>query len=155
QLNDWSTRKHKSVQLPLREQNVSSALLHLARNDARSRVMVAGALSNPDAQRASGTEWFGPFLTRLLQDERYPAVRYLAHRGLRSVHGEEAVRTFDYLATPAQRRAQLKILQTWFDMTPIRRPASYLPLTAHGLPDDAVLRTLLDQRRDPDLTINE
>src|SRR5207244_2561200 len=79
QLDGWSTRKRKRVKLPDDEENVSSALLHLARSDARSRVMVAGAFSSADAQRASGTDWFGPFLARLLEHERYPAVRYLAH----------------------------------------------------------------------------
>ena len=82
-------------------------------------------------------------------------MRYLAHRGLRSVHGEQAVRAFDYLGTPAQRGAQLKILQARFDAMPVGRPAPYLPLTAQGLPDDAVLHKLLAKRHDPDLTINE
>ena len=60
--------------------------------------------SPPAAQKASGTEWYGSFLTRLLDGERYPAVRYLAHRGLRVAHGEAAMAGYDYLATPALRQ---------------------------------------------------
>ena len=67
-------------------------------------------LFGPKAQRAAGTDWFGPFLTRLLRDERYPAVRYLEHRGLRTAYGEGGAGPFDYLAKPRDRDAQLEAL---------------------------------------------
>jgi hypothetical protein len=134
---------------------VSSALLVLARGDARGRAVVAGAFSDPAARSASGTDWYGPFLVRLLEQERYPAVRYLAHRGLRAAHGEAAAGPYDYLGPPPDRAAQLRALRQRFDAAPARGPHPYLPLTPAGLPDEAALRRLLEGRNDPDLTINE
>jgi predicted CXXCH cytochrome family protein len=149
-------RSHK-LQTPLspEEESVASAVLLLARADARVRVIVAGAFADLAAQQASGTDWFGPLLTRLLEKERYPAVRYLAHRGLRTALGEAAAGPFDYLATPAQRLAQLRSLRERFDAAPLQRALPYLPLTPGGLPDEAALGRLLEARHDPDLTINE
>jgi predicted CXXCH cytochrome family protein len=154
QLRKWSASRGRGPRLPAEEEVTSSALLLLARGDARSRVMGAGAFSSPAAQKASGTDWFGPFLTRLLARERYPAVRYLAHRGLRSAHGESAAGAFDYLAAPEARAAQLEGLRKKLDV-PLRRPLPYLPLTPRGRPDDDALRRLLEKRHDPDLTIHE
>ncbi|MCI0376213.1 MAG: cytochrome c3 family protein [Gemmataceae bacterium] len=156
QLKQWpGSKAKKAVPLTQDESTLSSALLLMTTKDARSRVMVAGAFANPAAQHASGVDWFGPFLTRLLRDERYPAVRYLAHRGLRVAFGDEASGPFDYLGTPAQKQAQLSALQKRFDATPLRGPLPHLPLNAQGLPDDAVLRRLLGKRYDPDLSIHE
>ncbi|MCI0682084.1 MAG: hypothetical protein L0Y71_08270 [Gemmataceae bacterium] len=141
--------------LPADEQNVAAAVLALARGDARTRAVVAGAFSNPAAQQASATDWFGPVLTRLLEQERYSAVRYLAHRGLRSAYGEAAAGPFDYLAAPAERLAQLRALKERFDGMPIRRALPSLPFTPHGLLDEAAIDRLLAGRLDPDRTINE
>src|SRR5262249_58728564 len=99
-------------------------------------------------------DWFGPFLTRLINEDRYPMVRYLAHRGLRVAYGEAEAGPYDYLATAAERDAQTRALRARFDARPIQRKLPYLPLT-RGLPDDAVLQRLLKSRHDPDLTINE
>jgi predicted CXXCH cytochrome family protein len=142
------------VRLSADEEAVAAGVLVLATADARSRVVVAGAFADPAAQRAAGTDWFGPFLTRHLEGERYPAVRYLLHRGLRAAHGDRAD-PFDHLATPGDRLAQLRALRARFDAAPVRRPLPHLPRTADGLPDLAVLDRLRATRSDPDLTINE
>lgn len=156
QLAGWSDRQRlKHPQLSEDDRHLSHALLLLARADARGRVMVAGAFSNPDARQAAGTDWFGPFLTRLMEPERYPAVRYLAQRGLRRAFGESAAGPFDYLGKPADRAAQLRALRARFDAPLLERPRPHLPLTFQAHPDEAVLRRLLGQRHDPDLTINE
>jgi hypothetical protein len=156
QLGRWPNgKKNAAGKLSGDEETISSAVLTLARGDARSRVIFAGAFANPAARQASGHDWFGPILTRLLADERYPAVRYLAHRGLRAAYGEEKANPFDYLAVPAERKAQLKALEQRFDAAPIRRPVPNVPLTPLGLPDKAALGRLRANRQDPDLTINE
>jgi hypothetical protein len=87
--------------------------------------------------------------------DRYAIVRYLGHRGLRTALGETIAGPYDYLAPPARRAAQTQSLRERFDASPIGRPMPYLPLTARGLPDDAILDRLLKARKDPDLTINE
>ena len=83
-------------------------------------------------------------------------MRYLAHRGLEAVHGEAAAGPFDFLARPADRdRAAASTARPVRRRARSRRPLPYLPLTPHGLPDEAVLRRLLRAANDPDLTINE
>ena len=126
--------------------------LALATGDARSRALVAGAFRNPAARKASGSDWFAPFLTRLIAEERYPIVRYLAHRGLYAAHGN-AADGYDYMAAPSERAAQLDMLRSRLD-APIARPLPHLPL-ANGRPDDAAIRRLLNKRNDSDVTINE
>ncbi len=146
QLGKWSPR-HLKVQLPPEEETTSHALLMLARGDARSRAVVAGAFANEAARKASGTDWYGLYLTRLLEGERYPIVRYLLHRGLKAAHGD-AAGPYDYLAPPGRRQEQVRELKKRFEATPIRRALPHLP-------DEAALRKLLEGRRDPDVTINE
>ena len=126
-----------------------------SQGDARTRVIVAGAFVNPVAHRASGTDWHGSFLIRLLEEERYPAVRYLAHRGLQAVHGEAAAGPFDFQARRPERLVQLRALREKYDRSAIPLTYPYLPLGPDGRPNDAVLRRLLERRTDPDLTINE
>ncbi len=156
QLKRWPNRK-SDVKVPLSDDDkqIASSLMMLSRGDARTRAMAAGAFSSEAAQKASGTDWFGSFLTRSLEKERYPAVRYLTHRGLRSVHGDDAMKSYDYLALPDQRQDQLLRLRRRFDAVPLTRKLPHLPLTPGGLPDDTILQRLLNQRHDPDLTINE
>ena len=142
--------KHAGPELSKDEREVSSAVLLLSRADARTRVVVAGAFADPDARRASGTDWMGPVLTRLMADDRYPAVRYLAYRGLGPGAGP-----YDDTARPAARAAQLRPIRERFDLAPVRRPLPYLPFTADGRVDEAKLAELRKGRTDPDLTVNE
>jgi predicted CXXCH cytochrome family protein len=156
QLTKRPTRKPRNPpKLTADEEAVSSALLLLARGDARTRVVVAGAFANPAARRASGHDWFGLFLPRLMQRERYPVVNYLLHRGLLAAHQETAAGPFDYLAPPARRAEQLRALQARFASRPVRRKLPHLPLTREGLPDERELLRLLEKRCDPDLAIHE
>jgi hypothetical protein len=154
QLARWpSAAARPAAKLSEDEEQVAASVLWLCQGDARTRVIVAGAFDNPAAHRAGGTDWYGSFLTRLLDHERYPAVRYLALRALRNSVGEAG--PFDYLGRTEDRSRQLRLLRERYDAGPVRRPVPGLPLTPAGLPDDAVLRRLLDRRTDPDLTINE
>ena len=155
ELAKWPSGRQEDVKLTADQENISAAVLTLAQADVRSRVMVAGAFADPAARQASGDDWFGSFLSRLLQGERYAAVRYLGHRGLRRAYGEAQAGPFDYLASPETRAAQLHSLQMRFDARPIQREMPYLPLTPNGLPDRRVLDRLRDKRSDPDLRINE
>jgi predicted CXXCH cytochrome family protein len=155
QLAHWPGATRRPAQLSDDEEKVAASVLYLMQSDARTRVVVAGAFADPAAHRASGTDWFGSLLTRAMVEERFPAVRYLAHQGLKAVHGEGGAGLFDFLGRPADRERQLRALRDRFDATPVARPLPFLPLTPIGLPDDAVLRRLRERRIDPDLTINE
>jgi predicted CXXCH cytochrome family protein len=153
---DWLSRWYGRTPEPLpeEEKKYSSALLHLCRSDARSRVVVAGAFSWPAAHEASGTDWEGPVLARLLERERYPAVRYLLHRGLRSLHGDRLA-AYDYLAGDEERGKQLHLLEDRLKHFKAAATHRYLPLTAEGRPDDAILKLLLQKRNDPDVLVHE
>lgn len=156
QLSKWPNGKRDAqVKLSTEQEKTSAALLGLCRGDARTRVMFAAAFSNSAARQASGDDWYGSILTRVMVHERYPAVRYLAHRGLRSAVGDERAGPFNYITTSAERTAQLQVLQSRFDASPVRRQLPHLPLTKDGLPDMDLLNRLLEKRSDPDLRINE
>ncbi|MFO0796161.1 MAG: cytochrome c3 family protein [Gemmataceae bacterium] len=110
-----------------------AAVLALLRGDARTRAVVAGAFSHAAAKRAGGTDWHGAVLTRLLEEERYPVVRYLMGRALPD--------PFDALASPAERRARLLELRGKYG-TPAK-------------PTAAEWARLRAGRNDPDVTVNE
>jgi hypothetical protein len=124
--------------------------------DARTRAVVAGAFSWSPAQQASGKDWPGLLLVRTLEEERYPAVRYLLHRSMKSLHGSTAS-GYDYMASPSLRTEQLHTLQISLRSLPrpdrVRFP--YLPLTQEGFFSDDALTGLLRSRKDPDILVNE
>ena len=61
-------------------------MLWLLRGDAGQRALIAWSMGWPPAQRASGTSWMAPSLSVLMNDP-YEAVRFIAHRSLRSLPG--------------------------------------------------------------------
>jgi predicted CXXCH cytochrome family protein len=137
------------------DRKFASSLLHLSRGDARSRAIVAGAFSSPDAHKASGRDWPGRLLTRALQHERYEAIRYLLHRSLRSLYGPSA-RDYNFEGTPSERAAQLSALEKVLDDETRVDARNYpnLPLTEHGRFDDLIDRWM-QNRSDPDIYIKE
>jgi predicted CXXCH cytochrome family protein len=150
QLAKWPGGKRLAAgTLTPEEESTSSAVLLLAKGDARSRVVVAGAFSNPAARLASGTDWFGSVLSRTVQHERYPAVRHLVRRALVDA-GE-----FDPFATAGERTRQLDAIRQRFDANPVRRSLPGLPFLPSGRPDEPRIERLRNGRIDPDLTINE
>jgi predicted CXXCH cytochrome family protein len=138
------------------DRTLASSLLHLAQSDARSRAVVAGAFAWPPAQQASGRDLPTLLLPRILENERYEAVRYTAHKALRSLYGA-AVNDYNYQGTPAERAAQLRklrlVLERFEPVDRIRYPN--LPLTSRGLLAEDVFQRLLRSRSDPDVNINE
>jgi hypothetical protein len=150
-LSKWyGTRPER---LSAEDRKLASSVLHLASSDARTRAVVAGAFAWPAAQQAGGRDWPTPLLLRTLEQERYEAVRYLAHRALRSLHGR-AAGAYDYQGSPQERAAQLRALRQTLE-GPVRRRDACLPFTAAGAFDDEAFGRLLRKRNDPDITVNE
>jgi predicted CXXCH cytochrome family protein len=154
QLEKWYGPKPEALSDD--DRRYASSLLQLARGDARTRAVVAGAFGWPPAQEASGRDWSTPLLVRTLEHERYAAVRYLAQRALRSRYGHTA-EAYDYLAAPAERAARLRALRPVLDQAARVDPNRYpfLPFTAAGRFADYVFDLLLRTRNDPDVWINE
>ncbi len=135
---------------------IASSVLHLTQSDARTRAVAAGAFGWPPAQQASGRDWPALMLTHTLEHERYQAVRYVAHKSLRSLYGRSAD-DYDFQGSSAERAAQLRALRRALEggARPDRGHYPYLPLTAGGLFADDVMERLLRARNDPDVRINE
>jgi predicted CXXCH cytochrome family protein len=146
------------------DQTLASSLLYLTQSDARSRAIVAGAFSRHEAQQVSGKDWPDELLLRMLEHERYEAVRYLLHRGLRSLHAKALDNLspgqpgyYDYQGSPAGRAAQLRAMRELLEGSarPRRGHHPYLPLTSDGRFAKDVLDRLLKGRNDPDVSVNE
>jgi predicted CXXCH cytochrome family protein len=146
----------KPAPLSEEERTIASSVLHLAKSDARSRAVVAGAFSWKPAQEASGRDWMAPLLLSTMENERYEAVRYLAYRSLRSLHGSQAV-VYDYEGSASLRADQIRRMRLALDKAAPLNPRDYpdLPLTAAGRFSDSAYNRLLRTRNDPDVTANE
>jgi predicted CXXCH cytochrome family protein len=160
-LGKWyATTTRPEPPLSADERALAAGVLHLARDDARTRAVVAGAFGWTAAQQASGRDWPTPLLLRTLEHERYEAVRYTLHRALRSLHGS-AADNYNYQGSEAERAAQVRELRRTLERhppggsRPKRSRDRYLPLTATGRLDDDVFDRLLRTRNDPDVTVNE
>lgn len=134
-----AAKRAAGVKLDADDETTSAAVLGLLRGDARTRAVIAGAFLHPAARQAGGDDWYGPVLTRVIEEERYPVVRDLLGRGLRAG-------PFEPLAAPAVRRAQLAALRDRFDATAKPRP---------GIPGPMEITRLRTGRSDPDVTVNE
>lgn len=79
------------------------AVIGLLRGDAATRVLCAYSMGWRAAQDVSGNDWQAPLLAELL-DDPYAAVRFVAHRSLRSLPGFAAF-SYDFVAPPEARKA--------------------------------------------------
>lgn len=138
------------------ESSIAAGVLWLTRGDAGQRAIATCALEWDAARAASGTEWFAPFLAKLLADP-YPAVRYLADRAIRRQPGFADL-DYDYTAAPPLlAQASARALDAWMRTTPPeRRPKrGELLIDAAGRLDVERLGRLLAQRDDKRVVLAE
>jgi len=110
-LNQWYGQK-TTREFSTDERAISAALLWMLRGDAGQRALVAYQMAWDAAQQASDSQWFTPFLARLL-DDPYSAVRYIAARTLRTMPGFTDLR-FDFIGPAAERQAAAEeVLRRW------------------------------------------
>lgn len=125
-----------------------SAIVELALSgDAAQRALAAWSLGWPTAHGPSGHHWIAPYLIHLL-DDPYDAVRIIALRSLRRLHGFESFE-FDELADEDERRAGQDLArEIWRSSGSASRPAgaSVLLLPDGSIDSDAFQR--LTARRD-------
>jgi predicted CXXCH cytochrome family protein len=154
QLGKWY--KTPPISLPEEEKLWASSLLHLARSDARTRALIAGVFAWKPAQETIGRDWPAAVLLHTLEQDRYEAVRYSAHKALRSLYGKAAEDYF-YQASPAIRAVKLQhlrqSLKTNTRLDPVAYP--YLPISSAGHLAEEQFHSWFKGRNDPDVYINE
>ena len=88
------------------EEHVAAAILWALRGDAGQRALTAWSLGWAEALETSGDAWQAPFLGQLLND-RYNAVRFIAHRSLKRLPGF-ADFDYDFVSEPSVRAAAVE-----------------------------------------------
>ena len=105
-----------------RQQKIAASILWILGGDAGQRALTAWAMGWKPAQEISGTTWMAPFLAPLMQQDPYPAVRYVAQHSLRKIPGFKFIE-YDYMAHPNERLAILGKVHDIWKRTPVP-PAS-------------------------------
>ena len=86
------------------EKQIPASVIMALKGDAGQRALTAFAMGWDDAQTASGgANWLAPYLAQLM-DDPYPAVRYIAHRSLRTLPAFKNF-PFDFSPDPSRRPA--------------------------------------------------
>ncbi len=96
-LKQWYNQPVPTI--PVDEKTIAASILWSIKGDAGQRALLAWSMGWKPAQEISGTEWTYPYLIRTMADP-YEAVRFIAHRSLRSLSGFEDF-DFDYTAEPS------------------------------------------------------
>ena len=92
-LREWFG--HEIPELTRDEKAISATVLAAIRGDAGQRALAAWSLGWDEARKASGSDWMAPVLAQLLDDPYY-AVRFIAHRSLRTLPGLEHIE-YDFM----------------------------------------------------------
>ena len=93
---------HKIPNFTDDEKESPASVLIALQGDAGQRALTAFAMGWQDAQAAAGgATWLAPYLAELM-DDPYPAVRYIAHRSLRTLP-EFKTFAFDFSTDPSRR----------------------------------------------------
>ena len=109
----------------------SATLLAAIEGDAGQRALAAWALGWESAQAASRTDWIAPVLSQLLSDP-YHAVRFLAHRSLKSLPDHDDIE-FDFVGTIEECNGTARdVLQSWRNTRSQRQRDRSLLITASG-----------------------
>lgn len=127
------------------EVELPHAALGLLRGNAATRVLSAYAMGWDVAQQVSGRHWQAALLAELL-DDPYSAVRFVAHRSLRTLPGFDN-HAYDFLAPPSHRRKAREHVRS------LARAGANEP-AAFGI-DEAVVRRELARRDDTPISISE
>lgn len=141
------------------QRSIAASVLWAVRGDASQRALMAWSFGWQPAREVSGSSWMTPFLVQLLPDP-YDAVRYMAHRSLRTMPGYREV-GYDFVG-PAQERvdAGWRILADWQQHV-ARLPASERPpggavlVEPNGEVQAEILQRLLSERDNRIIELDE
>lgn len=138
------------------ERSVAASLLWALRGDAGQRALMAWSMGWKAAQEASGTDWMGVYLGRLLADP-YDAVRFIAYRSLRTLPGFESF-TYDFVAPETDRlAASIEAGRLWMRSRRAAPPGDgdALLLDARGRPRIDLIQRIAQQRDDRAIILRE
>lgn len=144
-LNEWYGQKTPA--LSDEDRALAAGAIWLLKGDAGQRGLVAWSMGWAPAQKASGVEWFYPFLAFELNDP-YAAVRFAAWKSLQTLPGFTDYK-FDYTISDAQQKDALEAAykKWWFEA---RAPGAHYRaqtlLDSTGMFRQELFDRLLDQR---------
>ena len=135
---------------------ISAGAQWLLKGDAGQRALIVWSMGWEPAQKASGREWFYPYLIFELNDP-YAAVRFASWKSLQTLPGFED-NTFDYTIDDAQQKEELaRAYQKWW--REVRDPrGGYRPetiLDPTGLFQQDLFDRMLSQRNNRKVTLVE
>ena len=148
--------KHAIPKLSEDEEKIAASVLWALRGDAGQRALIAWSFGWADAYHASGNNWQAPFLGQLL-DDRYNAVRFIAHRSLKRLPGFGDF-DFDFMSAPTMRSAAVvKVRNVWQQTQDGQKPpfAGQTLIDSAGQILDADFQRLLRLRDDRPVTLAE
>ena len=141
--------------LSAEDQSVAASLQWLLKGDAGQRALMAWSYGWPAAQEASGKDWMAPYLGQLMVDP-YDAVRFIAHRSLRSIDGFGDLE-YDF-ADERRRTAPQQVFERWRRQQPWKSldadRASRVLIDEQGLLGSQIEK-LLRQRDNRDVSLAE
>lgn len=153
-LQDWFGKP--KPHLDPDEESIAAGVLWTLRGDAGQRALMAWSMGWDQARQTAGQDWLAPYLAQLLNDP-YDAVRFIAHRSLRSLPG---FGDFDYdFVGPEKDRAAAarRATNLWERNRDSQHGASrnaILMDSTEGLDQDS-FRRLLKQRNEQPVTLAE
>jgi hypothetical protein len=145
-LAEWYGQK--APPLSADQQQLSAAVQWLLKGDAEQRLLIAWSMGWAPAQKASGREWFYPYLAFELNDP-YAAVRFASWKSLQTLPGFSGY-DFDYTVVDdaKQKDATAKAYQKWWfeqrDQNGGYRPETMLE--PNGMFQQERFDRMLDQR---------
>ena len=143
--------------------NTADPVRALLMGDVVQRAVALNALAHERSytESAESRLWAVPFLLLAMEDN-YPAIRFMAWRGLRDVTSRAnlilPLYDFDYLADAEIRTNDLQILYAWWqdlDKSNIPHPGTAVPLTDQFELDATIIESLLARRSNEQINIGE
>ncbi len=139
------------------QDKAAASILWAMKGDAGQRALAAWAMGWKPAQTASGTDWQGRILAKLL-DDPYDTVRFVAQRSLQTLSGFQNLQ-FNFVSEAEERqRASQSALQRWEAQRSEAGKSidlSELLNTESPDPDGNMLDFLLQQRDDRPIELAE
>ena len=110
-LSEWYGQPKPA--LGAEDSSIAASILWALRGDAAQRALAAWSMGWKPALEASTPDWMVFYLVEQMFDDDYDAIRYIAHRSLRSHSGFSRL-DFDHMNPGRYEQTVMrKVMQTW------------------------------------------